>query len=571
MKLERSFEAASNKKSIALVASLIVVAFFWNLPVLSRTYYNHSISGGVSFSSSKGDVNSWCSISDPSEGVVNDGLDSSSKFLDHSSLLKQVERMSAAVKVPTESWDDNDDVDKDPRWDVFADFHSLLEQLFPLVHEELNLAKVNKHGLLYTYQGTSKDLKPILFTAHQDVVPGTSPEKWTYPPFEGHYDGQWLWGRGSVDCKNNLIGLLSVMEDLLSQDFKPKRTIVFAFGFDEETGGKRGAKALGIELQRLYGNDGIALLIDEGGMGLQTVGNYVYAQPGVGEKGKINIILTVDVAGGHSSMPPPNTGIGIMAKLISELEAHPYEPRLTQENPFRNLLECQVKYSPNKVEPWLGSALVKNEDESILGSRLAESRPEERYTFQTSQAVDVITGGEKVNALPEKVVAIVNYRVSAHDGIEKVKQNAINLLQPIAHRHGLVVNPFGHNGTKTAKLSTGSLTLTLDQPLEPAPVTLTDLDNGVWSLFSGTIRQVFEDTPSLKGKTVVPVGGIMTGNTDTQWYWPLTKNIYRFEPYREGTMLNLHTVDERIDMLTHVEIMRFYYELIRNFDQAVDL
>ncbi|KAK0659913.1 Carboxypeptidase S [Lasiodiplodia hormozganensis] len=573
-KMEKTFvpvytgNKSNKKRNVAVAASLLTGALLFNLPSLAQV--SQAISGGANPHVNKINYDSWCSIPEPAV-PADDGLDAPSKFLQDDYILKQVERMTAAVKVPTESFDDNGDVDVDPRWAPFETLHATLKELFPLVHEKMNLTKVNKFGLIYTLPGTSEDLKPILLAAHQDVVPATSVEKWTHPPFEGHYDGKWLWGRGAVDCKNNLIGLYSVMEDLLAQNFSPKRTIVFAFGFDEETGGKRGARTLGAELEKQWGQDNIAMILDEGGMGLDILGDYVYAMPGVAEKGYIDIILTIDVDGGHSSRPPPHTGIGIMSELLVELEAHPYTPRLEHDNPFRNLLECQAKYSPDQVEPWLAHSLADNEDEGILGARLAESRAEERFIFQTSQAADVIWGGKKVNALPESVHAEVNYRVSAHDApLENIKKKAVGLLRPIAQKHSLALNVFGAVEEPTAQ-SIGKLTFDLDQPLEPAPISSTSLDNPVWKLFSGTIRQTFENIPSLEGRTVVPVGDIMTGNTDTQHYWNLTKNIYRYGPGREGTRLNAHTVDERLEMLSHVEAMAFYYDLIRNFDQASDL
>ena len=90
----------------------------------------------------------------------------------------------------------------------------------------MNLEKVNSYGLLYTLPGSSKDLKPLVMMAHQDVVPVPDPTRWKHPPFEAFFDGQWLWGRGSVDCKNNLVGILSAMERLLEQGFNNKRTII---------------------------------------------------------------------------------------------------------------------------------------------------------------------------------------------------------------------------------------------------------------------------------------------------------------------------------------------------------
>ncbi|KAK8166695.1 vacuolar carboxypeptidase [Phyllosticta citrichinensis] len=555
------------RRSIALIAALATAACFWSFPALVRLPHG-IIGGGGSLRIQHDKVDSWCPLSKtPSEAP--DGLEQSSKFLDESSIAKQIERLAAAIRVPTESYDDNGDVDEDPRYKTFDDFHATLAQYFPLVHEKLNLEKINKYGLLYTFPGSSEDLKPALFMAHQDVVPATSSEKWTHPPYEAHFDGQYLWGRGSVDCKNNLIGILSALEDLLEQDFQPKRTIILSFGFDEEVGGDRGAAFLAAELNKRYEPESIAFIIDEGGMGLTALGDHVYALPGVGEKGYADLLITVDVQGGHSSRPPPHTGIGIMAELIAELEANPYTPRLTQDNPFRGLLECQVKYSPKDVEPWLRHALSnRHTSEKNLGTRLAKTREDDRFILQTSQAVDIIRGGEKVNALPESVTALVNYRIASHDSVDKVKDNAAKLLRPIAHKHHLSLDAFGFSDAPSEKRGAGSVTINTTLYMPPAPISPTSLDNPVWNLFSGTIRQVFEDVPEYKDKTVVPVGDIMTGNTDTRHYWDLTKNIYRFGPARDGTRFNAHTVDERVDIVAHAEGVRFYYDLIRNFDAA---
>ncbi|KAK7513543.1 putative vacuolar carboxypeptidase Cps1 [Phyllosticta citriasiana] len=517
---------APKKRSIALVAALTTAACFWSFPALARVPHG-IIGGGGSLRIQHDKVDSWCPLA-KEPPTAQDGLEKSSKFLDDSPIAKQIERLSAAIRVPTESYDDSG-------------------------MRSSNSRKSNKYGPLYTFPGSFEKLKPALFMAHQDVVPATSPDKWTYPPYEAHYDGQYLWGRGSVDCKNHLIGILSAVEDLLEQDFQPKRTIILSFGFDEEVGGDRGAAFLAAELNKRYEPESISSIIDEGGMGLTALGDHIYALPG---------------AAIARAPPPPHTGIGIMAELITELEANPYTPRLTQDNPFRGLLECQVKYSPKDVEPWLRHALSnRHPNEKGLGTRLAKGREDDRFILQTSQVVDTIRGGEKVNALPESVTAAVNYRIASHDSVDKV-ENAAKLLRPIAHKHHLSLDAFGFSDAPSEKRSAGSVTINTTLYMPPAPISPTSLDNPVWSMFSGTVRQVFEDVPAYKGKTVIPVGDIMTGNTDTRHYWDLTKNIYRFGPARDGTRFNAHTVDERVDIVSHAEGVRFYYDLIRNFDAA---
>ncbi|EMR68640.1 putative vacuolar carboxypeptidase protein [Eutypa lata UCREL1] len=398
-------------------------------------------------------------------------------------LQLQIDRLTAAVQVPTESFDDNGDANEDPRWETFEDFHKVLSELFPLVHSNLELP-------------------------HQDVVPAGDSSLWKYPPFSAHYDGSFIWGRGAADCKNVLIGVLSVIEDLLSQSFAPQRTVVLAFGFDEETGGLRGAASLNISLVEEWGSDSFLFVLDEGGMGVQTLGDVLYAYPGVGEKGYHDVQVVLQVKGGHSSRPPVHTGIGIMADAILALENEPYLPRLTQSNPFRRVLECNAKHSPDAVPEWLSDALL-NDGEEEIADKLANVMLDERWLMQTSQAVDVITGGHKVNALPEEVQI---------------------------------------------------------QTLDLAPISPTD--GGVWTVFSGTLRYVFESTEAGQGKTVIPAGNIMTGNTDTVHYWNLTKNIYRFTPARDGTRLNQHAVDERMGMTAHLEGMRLYYGKFRYWSKT---
>lgn len=107
-------------------------------------------------------------------------------------------------------------------------------------HTHLSLEKINTYALAYEWAGSDKSKSPLMLAAHQDVVPvePSTIDSWTHPPFSGHFDGEYIWGRGSSDDKASLIGILSAIELLIQEGFKPERTVVLAFGMDEETGGK---------------------------------------------------------------------------------------------------------------------------------------------------------------------------------------------------------------------------------------------------------------------------------------------------------------------------------------------
>ena len=215
-----------------------------------------------------------------------------------------ISRLSGAVKVPTESFDDLGEIGIDKRWDIMYDFAAYLKEKFPKVHETLSLEMVNTHGLLFTWKGLESQLKPTLLMAHQDVVPvpKSTVDAWTHAPFSGFYDGKYIWGRGSSDCKNQLIGILEAVEELINAGFMPRRTVLLPFGFDEEVSGPQGAGHLAPFLLKRYGPEGIAAIVDEGASFSAPWGMHV-ALPGVGEKGYTDVHIVIRMPGGHSSIP----------------------------------------------------------------------------------------------------------------------------------------------------------------------------------------------------------------------------------------------------------------------------
>jgi carboxypeptidase PM20D1 len=128
----------------------------------------------------------------------------------------------------------------------FDTLHAHLRSRYPLVHSVLTLDVVGAHSLLYTWKGSDAAAKAIALLAHQDVVPvapGTE-SLWTHAPFAGDVQGGFVWGRGALDNKANLITQLEAVEGLLKAGFKPRRTVYLVFGHDEEVGGRQGAVAV---------------------------------------------------------------------------------------------------------------------------------------------------------------------------------------------------------------------------------------------------------------------------------------------------------------------------------------
>lgn len=480
-----------------------------------------------------------------------------------------IEKLSGAVQVATESFDDLGPIGEDKRWNIMYKFAHYLNSTFPVVHKKLLLERVNTHGLLYTWIGEDESLKPTLLMAHQDVVPvpAATVDAWTHPPFSGFYDGTFIWGRGSSDCKNQLIGVLEAVEELLKAGFKPKRTVLLSFGFDEEVSGPQGAGHLAPFILERYGYDGIATIVDEGAGFSQAWGMQV-ALPGVGEKGYTDVHITVRMPGGHSSIPPDHTGIGVMSELITVLEANPYTARLDDANPYLGLLTCGAEHGhefPSKLKKLLhrrhksGHPCKARKDH--LAIEAAKAGPGTRYLMQTSVAADLIDGGVKVNALPERTTAIINHRINIGERSSDVHGKMTQLAKKIADKYNLTLHAFD-NHIETPN----SITLYPGPNiLDPAPVTPTDASTiSPWSVLAGTIRALY-------GEDVIVAPGLMTGNTDTRYYWKLSKHIFRFTAGWDGESTglgNIHTVDERVPVKAHINMVRWMSLFIRNMDAS---
>jgi len=268
--------------------------------------------------------------------------------------------------------------------------------------------------------------------ADLDVVPvePATLDDWTYPPFAGRYDGEYLWGRGSVDDKHAVSAILESLTLLIKKGFTPRRTLVLAFGFDEESKGREGAGHIQKHLDEKYGKDGVAVIVDEGGLGVGEQFGANMAIVATGEKGYVDVKFTLTTPGGHSSIPPDHTSIGIISQLVTSLEANPFKPSLPLDSPVLSLLSCAAEYGqlPKSLKRDVkrGTVNGKKGDHARLNAAKGFSSLGRgpRYLVSTSQAVDVIKGGVKVNALPESVEVTANYRVAIGSEIQVRRQTS---------------------------------------------------------------------------------------------------------------------------------------------------
>lgn len=527
--------------------------------------------------SATGDIAGYCRNPDP---VVPDG--SSLDFMKSDEYRQRsLENLQALLRVPSISRDESGTPEEDPVWEVFDDIHRVIDEQYPLVKEHLDKEVVHKYALVYTWPGADASLKPVLLTAHLDVVPvpNNTLDKWTYPPFSAHFDGKHVWARGAADTKHSVTNVLDAIEDLLSQGYTPQRTVVAAFGFDEESSGRFGAKYIAEHLKNKYGATAATSddkpfhsLVDEGGFGVIRMMGTNMAGISVAEKGRYGVQISLAMAGGHSSIPPDHTAVGVMGDVAHEIEASPYSPQLNE--PFLKYLQCAAVYSHNMPDSLKAGIIRANQSDAARDQLVSVLRKDRqiRYIMQTSQSIDIVSGGEKINAIPELVTIAVDHRVAVHEDFDTIRNKLTDNVLAVAERYDLGVVSFGKELRKGANPAEYfELSQYVVTPIVPAPVTPWHTD--AWNTFAGVVRHVYEDFggeiydlqtgESFPPETVVVSPSLHTPNTDTQYYWDLTDNIYRFTPLRPDEVPNYHTIDEHISLDAHIEGTAVYYEYLQ--------
>jgi len=432
------------------------------------------------------------------------------------------EHLAAAIRCKTVPLDESGTPDPE----AFRQLHSFLEQTYPLVHKNLKREMVNGYSLLYIWEGTQPELEPVQLMAHQDVV-SAEPSEWTHPPFEGTIVDGFIWGRGSLDIKNQLIGIMEAAEGLLKQGFRPQRTIHFAFGHDEETGGVNGAAVLG----KLLKERGVHLsgIVDEGG-GLvdgeiPDIKGSV-ALIGTGEKGYLTLEFTAKSDTGHSSAPPRETAIGLLAHALARLEDHPLPAHIRTARPLYWALGPAVPF-PLQVawaNTWLFSWVLR---------RMMDAKDETRAYVRTTAALTVFHAGTEDNTLPEEAMAYVNFRMLPHYTI----QDVLNHVRKVIKDDRVKFKPVEGKA---------------NEAVGPSPVKCP-----AYLGLSHAIHQIYGDVPE------APF--VMLGGTDCGHYVEVCENIYRFtplvmDPSFEGLE---HGIDERIPLVEMPKTVKFYARLMK--------
>ena len=298
----------------------------------------------------------------------------------------------------------------------FEKFEKLLPELFPAVFKKCSFEKVGNRGILIHWKGKNPE-SPSVYMSHYDVV-SVEENDWEKPAFEGILDNGVLWGRGTLDTKGTLNGILQAAETLINEGFVPKNDIYFAFGGNEEVAGDG---SYGIV--QLFKERGITpgFVLDEGGAVCTGVFPGV-TQPialiGLGEKGQMNVRYTVKGGGGHSSSPKAGGPIPRLSAACLRVEKSSFD--FTLSKPAELLFDTAGRHSTFLYRVLFGNLWCFA---PVLSLYAKLSGGEFNALVRTTIAFTQMTGSKGANVIPAHATMVSNHRIIPGETVESVVEH----------------------------------------------------------------------------------------------------------------------------------------------------
>lgn len=433
---------------------------------------------------------------------------------------KIVQDMVDMIRCKTISYRDESLEDKGE----YEKYYALLQVCFPNIYEKCQFEMVGRNGLLYFLEGENHDA-PSVCMAHYDVVP-IEEDGWEKPAFEGIIEDGFIWGRGTLDTKGTMCGVMEALEYLLGQGYKPKQDLYLSFSGEEEINGDTCAQIVShLEAKGVKP----AFVLDEGGAVVENVFPGVKGECaviGVCEKGSANFELSLPTSGGHSSTPPKHTNVGELAAAVCAIENHPFPAKKSQA--VAEMFEEMGRHASFGMKLvlaniWLFRPILAKVSPLIGG--------EVNALMRTTCAITMMEGSKAFNVLAPKAKVGMNLRLMQGDTME----SAVAYLQKVIKNDKIKI--------EVVEGSNPSIT--------------SDTNCPQWDKLKQVIHATWPEA------IVSPY--TMLACSDSRHYCRITDRVYRFSAMKlssaERKMIHGH--NERIPVETLIKTVEFYVRMLR--------
>ena len=438
----------------------------------------------------------------------------------HFDKASAVNALSQLVQCKTVSHDDHTQEDEAE----FQKLISLLPVLYPRVFDICSVRELPDRALLFRWPGKS-EVSPTVLMAHYDVV-SVDESKWEKPPFSGIVEDGVMWGRGTLDTKVTMNGILSAANQLIGEGFVPANDIFFAFSGGEEV---NGLGAVNIVKYFEQHNIQPALVVDEGGAVVENVFPGV-KEPcgliGIAEKGLMNVEYSVKSAGGHASAPLPKTPLTTLAKACLSVIKHPFPMHLTK--PAAEMFDTLGRHSSFALKIVFANLWLF---QPVLNRICKSGGGEMNALVRTTTAFTQAQGSDARNVIPPEAKLVSNMRLNPQDSVA----SAVQYLK------------------KT--VGDDSVEIKVLEGFEPSPISETSCES--WDKVASAVAETW------RGCIVSPY--LMVQCSDSRHYRDLSNHVYRFSAMdlTSEERKTIHGNNERIRLETLYRCVEFYIRLIK--------
>jgi acetylornithine deacetylase/succinyl-diaminopimelate desuccinylase-like protein len=264
----------------------------------------------------------------------------------------------------------------------------------------------DRANLVVRIKGNGKK-KPILVMGHTDVVT-VDPKKWVdHGPFSADVAGGYVYGRGTVDDKDNLVGSLMLVLMLKRSNAMLDRDVIFLAESGEEGSPEVGAQFM---IDKHFDAIDAEYCLAEGGGAGRTGGKYTRSSISTTEKEPRAVELIAHGPAGHGSVPRQSNVVAHLTKSVAKIVDWTPQMRIneTTGSYFRKLAATAPPQAAKRYRDLLSP------DPKIskpAADWMLQNEPEHWSMLHTSVVPTILTAGYRYNVIPSEAKATLDVRL----------------------------------------------------------------------------------------------------------------------------------------------------------------
>ncbi len=280
------------------------------------------------------------------------------------------------------------------------------------INVNLHALEPHRPNVLARLKGNGNK-RPLLIMGHTDTV-NVDPKKWIHPPFSAHRESGHIYGRGTVDDKDNVVAALMTMLTLKRLNVPLDRDVIFLAESGEE-----GSTRVGIQymVNEHFDKIDAEFCLAEGGGVSRQEGQVVRAGIATTEKIPRAILLTARGPAGHGSVPLESNALTHLSMAVAALANWRIPIRLNETTTayFKRLAEISP---PDKAQRYADVLHPDPKIRSVADEYFRKNEPMHASMLRSSMSPTIIQGGYRVNVIPSEGTATIDTRLEPSEDPE---------------------------------------------------------------------------------------------------------------------------------------------------------